>query len=88
MYFNVGPLQPYMTNHQIFVVHIFRKKKTKRNKQNKNKLTFKNSAICFVFAFVLFFFTTSALMRTFTRQQYLLYAPRKKRKKQNEQSRK
>ena len=33
--------------------------------------------ICFAFVFCFFPDTTSALMRTFTRQQYLLYAPRK-----------
>ena len=36
--------------------------------------------ICFAFFFAFVPGTTSALVRTFTRQQYLLYAPRKKAK--------
>ena len=66
----------HMTNHQTFLL-------AKKHKQNKSTWKCKSSAICFVFACVLLFSwysTTSALMRTVTRQQYLLYAPRKNTK--------
>ena len=76
-YSYVGQWQHYMTNHQICFVWQKRKKQ-----QRQSKWKCKSSAICFVFALLLLFpGTTSALMRSFTRQQYLLYAPRTKAEK-------
>ena len=68
-----------MTNHQIFV--FFEKQMRKTNKTNANENA--NAAQFALFLHVFFSFfpgTTSALMRTFTRQQYLLYAPRENAK--------
>ena len=55
-------------------------KNTTKANENAKAAQFALFCICFVF-FAFFPGTTSALMRTFTRQQYLLYPPRKKRGK-------
>ena len=71
--------QPYMTNHQTcFKCEQNAKQKHMNMQKQRNLLCF---CICFAFFGCFFWGTTSALMRTFTRQQYSLCAPRKKAKK-------
>ena len=65
--------------------NFFLKKCEKKATQKQMKMQKQRNLLCFCICFAFFFFfpgTTSALMRTFTRQQYLLYAPREKAKKQ------
>ena len=69
-----------MTNHQTIFFHKKANKTANEHAKQRNLLCF-----CFCFVFCCFFpGITSALMRTFTRQQYVLYLEKNEKKQKSE----